>query len=156
MIAKGIRSEMSMKNYRPIIAALLGLLFYTCTDILVWQRVFETNNMVNFADLYHAGWFVSLAGYATVGVFSMWGAWKDCLFFLTSLLVSAFSGLEDLLYYVLDGKPIPETLPWLSHNPMIYQSSRAGLIMSAAFWMVVLIILYFMLYQRRTIRNSVL
>ncbi len=143
-----------MKNYRPILAALIALLFYTGTDILVWQRVFEANNMIHFANTYHTGWFVSLAGYASVGVFSMWGTWKDCLFFLASLFVGAFSGLEDLLYYVLDRKPIPNTLPWLAHNPMIYQSSRMGLIGSATLWLAALVGLYFLLYRRKTIQSQ--
>ncbi|HXQ37670.1 MAG TPA: hypothetical protein VN843_26920, partial [Anaerolineales bacterium] len=96
-----------MKKYRPVIAAITALMFYTIADILVWQRIFEANNMVEHADTYHIGWFVSLAGYATIGLLLMWGEWKDCLFFLTSLFVGAFSGLEDVLYYILDRKPMP-------------------------------------------------
>lgn len=135
-----------MKPYRPIVTACAALLFYTGTDILVWQRIFEANQLVKYANSYHVGWFVSLAGYATIGVVLMWGAWKDCLFFLTVLFVGAFSGLEDLLYYVLDRRPIPESLPWLANNPMIYQSSRTGLIISILFWIAMLTMLYFVLY----------
>ncbi len=57
-----------MKKYRPIIAAALALTFYTFADILIWQRIFETNQMVQYADIYHTGWFVSLAGYAILGL----------------------------------------------------------------------------------------
>lgn len=135
-----------MNKYRPIFASLIALLFYTSTDILVWQRVFETNQLIHFADSYHTGWFVSLAGYATIGVLLMWGAWKDCIYFLASLFVGAFSGLEDLLYYILDRKPIPASLPWLGNNPMIHASSRAGVIGSVAFWIGMLVILYIALY----------
>lgn len=142
-----------MRKYRPIIAALIAIFFYTITDILVWQRVFETHKLVEYADTYHTGWFVSLAGYATIGIILMWDAWKECLYFLLALLVGAFSGLEDILYYVLDKKPLPESLPWLSNNPMIYASSRTGLISSVLFWMVALVILYFALFlwQKRPI-----
>jgi hypothetical protein len=50
-----------MKKYRTVIATLIALFFYTVTDILIWQRIFETHNMVEYADLYHTGWFVTLA-----------------------------------------------------------------------------------------------
>ena len=138
-----------MRKYRPIIAALTALLFYTIADILVWQRIFEANNMVEHADTYHIGWFVSLAGYATIGLLLMWGEWKDCLFFLISLFVGAFSGLEDVLYYLLDRKPMPESLPWLDSNPMIYHASREGVLLSVLFWLTGLAFLYFWLYWRR-------
>ena len=138
-----------MKKYRPVIAAITALMFYTIADILVWQRIFEANNMVEHADTYHIGWFVSLAGYATIGLLLMWGEWKDCLFFLTSLFVGAFSGLEDVLYYILDRKPMPESLPWLDSNPMIYHVSRTGVLLSVFFWLTALVILYLWLYWRR-------
>jgi hypothetical protein len=135
-----------MKKLRPILTALVALLFYTVTDILIWQRIFEANQMVKYADMYHTGWFVTLAGYAILGMIFMWGAWKDCLFFLMTLFIGAFSGLEDVLYYVLDGKPMPEKLPWLSGNPLIYGDSREALIGSVLFWIAVLVVLYFVLY----------
>jgi hypothetical protein len=100
------------------------------------------------------GWFISLAGYAAMGVLLMWDNWKDCVYFLISLLVAAFSGLEDILYYILDGKPVPEALPWLANNPMIYHSSRTGLITSVLFWLILLVIFYFMLYQWKFTRRG--
>jgi hypothetical protein len=138
-----------MRKYRPILATLIALLFYTLTDILVWQRIFEAHNMVEYAGAYHAGWFVSLAGYATMGVMLMWGKWKDCLYFVISLAVTAFSGLEDILYYVLDRKPMPAALPWLESNPMIYGSTRVEVIASVIFWLIALVILWAILYMVR-------
>ena len=138
-----------MRKYRPIFATLIAVIFYTIVDILIWQRVFEANNMVEYAHLYHTGWFVSLAGYGLMGVLLMWGAWKDCLFFITSLFITAFSGLEDVLYYLLDRKPMPEALPWLDSNPMIYHASRTGVLLSVLFWMTVLVFFYVWLYWRR-------
>ena len=138
-----------MKKYRPIFAAALALIFYTFADILIWQRIFETNQMVQYADIYHTGWFVSLAGYAILGVVFMWGAWKDCLYYLISLLVGAFCGLEDVLYYLLDGKPMPASLPWLEGNPMIFHVSRLGVLGSVSLWLVGLVVLYLVLYQWR-------
>jgi hypothetical protein len=139
-----------VKKYRTVIATVIALFFYTITDILIWQRIFEANNMVGYADLYHTGWFVTLAGYAVMGTILLWGSWKDCLYFVTSLFVAAFSGLEDVLYYALDRKPMPEALPWLDGNPMIYISTREGVIFSVVFWLSVLVILYFFLYLWRT------
>lgn len=136
-----------MKHYRPILAAALALLFYTLADILIWQRIFETNQMIEFATIYHTGWFVSLAGYAILGIVLMWGAWRDVLYFLIALFVGAFSGLEDVLYYLLDGKPMPESLPWLEANPMIVHVSREGVIGSVSLWMMALVLLYLLLYR---------
>jgi hypothetical protein len=144
-----------MKKFRPIIAAALALTFYTFADILIWQRIFETNQMVQYADIYHTGWFVSLAGYAILGLVLMWGDWKDCLYFLISLFVGAFCGLEDVLYYLLDGKRMPDSLPWLEDNPMIFHVSREGVIWSVSLWLIALVGLYLLLYQwRRKARQS--
>ncbi len=138
-----------MVRLRALIAAVVGLLFYSVTDILVWQRIFEANQMVGYANSYHVGWLVSLLGYAAIGVIVMSDRWRDCLYFLTALFIGAFSGLEDILYYVLDGKPIPASLPWLDANPLIYQSTRLGLISSVLFWIAALGILYVALHLWR-------
>lgn len=138
-----------MKRYRIVFATAIALFFYTVTDILIWQRIFEANNMTDYAHLYHTGWFVTLAGYAIMGTILLWGSWKDCLYFVTSLFVAAFSGLEDVLYYLLDRKPMPEALPWLDTNPMIYHPTRGGVILSVIFWLSALVFLYFYLYGWR-------
>ena len=131
-----------MREIRPILAVALALFFYSVTDILVWQRIFEDHRLVEYADMYHTGWFVSLAGYATIGFVLLWGQWKDCLYYLVSLIVGAFSGLEDVLYYVLDGRPMPASLPWLGSNPMIGSVSRSGVLTSVFFWLALLLLLY--------------
>jgi hypothetical protein len=146
-LKRSMREMVYMKKYRPVLAATLALLFYTFADILIWQRIFETNQMVQYANIYHTGWFVSLAGYAILGIVLMWGAWKDCLYYLVALFVGAFSGLEDMLYYILDGKSMPESLPWLEGNPMIFHVSREGVIWSVSLWLVALVLLYLLLYQ---------
>ena len=135
-----------MTKLRPILAVTLALFFYTVTDILVWQRIFEYHRLVEYADMYHTGWFVSLAGYATIGLILLWGQSKDCLYYLVSLAIGAFSGLEDVLYYVLDGRPLPASLPWLGSNPMIGSVSRSGVLTSVFFWLSVLLLLYVGLY----------
>lgn len=139
-----------MKKFRAVLAATVALLSYTMTDILIWQRIFEANNMIHFAPMYHTGWFVTLAGYAVIGAILLWGSWKDCFYFVTSLFVAAFSGLEDILYYALDRKPMPEALPWLDQNPLIFETSRAGVIFSVVFWLTALVVLYYYLYWWRS------
>ncbi len=136
----------TMMKLRPVLAVALALFFYTVTDILVWQRIFEFHQLVEYADMYHTGWFVSLAGYATIGLILLWGQWKDCLYYLVSLAIGAFSGLEDVLYYVLDGRPMPASLPWLGSNPMIGSVSRLGVLTSVFFWLTVMLLLYVALY----------
>jgi hypothetical protein len=138
-----------MKRHRPIITAIIALLFYTVTDILIWQRIFEANQMTHYANTYHTGWFVTLAGYALMGLVFMWGSWRECLYFLAALFIGAFSGLEDVLYYVLDGKHMPLYLPWLDRNPLIFDTTRVGVLISVAFWMTSLIILYLVLFVWR-------
>lgn len=135
-----------MAKIRPILAVTLALFFYTVTDILVWQRIFEHYRLVEYADMYHTGWFVSLAGYATIGLILLWGRWKDCIYYLVSLAIGAFSGLEDVLYYVLDGRAMPASLPWLSSNPMIGSVTRNGVLTSVFFWLTIMLLLYVALY----------
>ena len=57
---------------------------------------------------------------------------------------------------MLDGKPIPASLPWLNANPLIYASNRSGVISSAVFWIGALLVLYTALYlwPRRAGRAS--
>jgi hypothetical protein len=144
-----------MNKYRSMLAAIAAILFYTLTDILIWQRIFEANQLTEYAPIYHNGWFVSLAGYATVGALLMWGSWKDCVYYLMALFIGAFSGLEDVLYYVLDRKPMPDSLPWLAGNPLIYHVSRTGVLFSVFFWLFALGILYFALYWWHRERKEV-
>jgi hypothetical protein len=132
----------------------MALVFYSLTDILVWQRIFETNQLVEYADEYHLGWSVSLAGYAAVGVVILADHWKDCIFYLATLFVGAFSGLEDVLYYLLDGRPVPTALPWLEANPLIFDSSRAGVIGSVIFWLLVLTLVYAIMFRSRGAPNA--
>jgi hypothetical protein len=44
---------------------------------------------------------------------------------------------------------MPDTLPWLEGNPMIYHVSRTGVLWSVLFWLMALVVLYVLLYQWR-------
>lgn len=109
--------------------------------------------MTYYANTYHTGWFVTLAGYALMGLVFMWGSWKECLYFLAALFIGAFSGLEDVLYYVLDGKVMPPYLPWLDPNPLVFDTTRIGVLISVFFWLSALVILYFFLFVWRKERS---
>jgi hypothetical protein len=84
----------------------------------------------------------------------MWGSWKDCAYYLTALFIGAFSGLEDVLYYILDRKPMPDSLPWLEGNPLIYHVSRTGVLFSVFFWLMTLMVIYLWLYWWRGDRRQ--
>jgi hypothetical protein len=45
---------------------------------------------------------------------------------------------------------MPEALPWLDGNPMIYITTREGVIFSVIFWLSALVALYFYLYWWRS------
>jgi len=138
-------------QFRALFAALIALLSYAVTDLLVWQRIFESNELIEYADTCRLGWFFLLTGYATVGVIMMSARWKDCVFFITAFGIGAYSGLEDVLCYVLDRKPLPASLPWMSGTPLIFGHSRTRVISSVQFCPAALTLLYVMMFiwQRR-------
>jgi hypothetical protein len=64
------------------------------------------------------------------------------LTFPLSLAILAFSGLEDILYYWLDGNALPTVLPWLNSNPLLLKPVTVNhILISAAFWIVFVIVL---------------
>ena len=130
------------------LALTVALFFYAKMDILIWQRIFETHELIDLGvGVYHWGWVQALFGFMILGVLLFYPDVRRMVTFPLSLGLLAFSGLEDILYYVLDGKPIPDALPWLADNPMIYHSSRTGLISSVIFWLILLAFLHFVLYE---------
>ena len=50
----------------------------------------------------------------------------------------AHSGLEDVLYYLIQLKPIPTELPWLDHAPLVLFSpvDSVSLFASVALWLL--------------------
>jgi hypothetical protein len=51
---------------------------------------------------------------------------------------------------------MPEMLPWLSNNPLIYGISRTTLIGSVLFWVAVLAILYIVFYTNIIVKEKTL
>lgn len=125
-----------MKRYW--LALTVAMFFYAQMDILIWQRIFEANDLIELGvGVYHWGWFQSLIGFMILGILVCYPNFRRMVQFPLTLAILAFSGLEDILYYWLDGKHIPAELPWLSSNPLILQPvTREALFVSACFWVL--------------------
>jgi hypothetical protein len=127
------------------LALAVSLFFYAKMDILIWQRIFETHRLFELGiGVYHWGWAQSLFGFMILGTMACYPCLRRMITFPLSLAILAFSGLEDILYYWLDGKPLPAALPWLDTNPLILRPVTVDrLLLSAAFWIVFVIVLDF-------------
>jgi hypothetical protein len=125
------------------LALVAALFFYAKMDILIWQRIFETHELYELGmGKYHWGWLQSLFGFMVLGVLLCYPSLRRMITFPLSLAVLAFSGLEDILYYWLDGKPVPALLPWLSSNPMLLKPVTVDrLVLSTLFWILVVVAL---------------
>ena len=109
-------SNLSTKNLLAALGlALLAVVFWSWQDILLWQRIFETNELWQFDSLYHRGWPVALYGFILFGalVFIVTHKYLTAATFAVLTWLLANSGLADILYYLLDGRSIPASLPWL-------------------------------------------
>ena len=126
-------------------ALAVAMFFYAKMDILIWQRIFEANELVDLGiGVYHWGWFQGLFGFMVLGILICYPNIRRMIFFPLSLAILAFSGMEDILYYWLDGKRVPAELPWLNANPLIMKPVTAeSLLVSAVFWLLIVVALYF-------------
>ena len=122
-------------------ALAVAIFFYTKIDILIWQRIFEEHKLTSLGiGMYHWGWLQSLFGFMTLGILICYPNRRRMVTFPLSLAILAFSGLEDVLYYWLDGKNIPAALPWLNSNPLILKPVTVNhLLISAVFWLLFVI-----------------
>lgn len=125
------------------VALAVALFFYARMDILIWQRIFETHSLYDLGvGVYHWGWIQSLFGFMILGVLVCYPNPRLMVTFPVSLAILAFSGLEDILYYWLDGKALPTVLPWLDSNPLLLKPvTVSNLLISAAFWIAFVILL---------------
>lgn len=137
-----------MRTLKVAALSAIALLFYTWVDILIWQRVFEANKLWEYADSYHFSWLVILMGFYVVGIIALLPNIRDCVLYMASLFLGAHSGLEDILYYVMDGRTMPDKLPWLGGDPLIFHTSSTGVITSALVWMSILVFAYW--YMQRS------
>jgi hypothetical protein len=122
-------------------ALTASLFFYTKMDILIWQRIFEAKGLGDVGiGVYHWGWLQALFGFMAIGSLLFYPHLRRMITFPLSLGILAFSGLEDLLYYWLDGRSLPAELPWLNHNPLLLRPvTDQSLLISALIWFLVVL-----------------
>lgn len=138
-------------------ALAIAIYFYTKMDILIWGRIFEKLKLTNLGiGVYHWGWLQSLFGFMILGILVCYPNRRRMITFPLSLAILAFSGLEDVLYYWLDGKIIPAELPWLNPNPLILKPvTFSNLLLSTLFWLLFVISLdVFGGWLTRAMRNT--
>jgi hypothetical protein len=122
-------------------AIFVSVFFYAKVDILIWQRIFETNELWDLGiGVYHKGWLQVLFGFMILGTLLFYPSLRRMITFPLSVAILAFSGAEDILYYWLDGRAIPAELPWLNSNPLILKPvTDERLLISAGFWLLVIV-----------------
>lgn len=142
-------------DMKPMIALFIALLFYVRADILIWQRIFETNELWWYDWIYHKGWFTMLYGFIVLGVFFL-NTWRERCFYGVSLYLCAFNGTVDVLYYWLDGRSLPQRLEWLDTHRFILFSpvTDVSLLLNCFLWLLFLVLLFFgLLHAERGIVN---
>lgn len=145
------------------LAVAVGLLGLSVSDALIWGHIFEADHMNHIASLdrvYHVGYLAMLACLIGVGMIAFWNWWS--LWYAAALGTLAESGLEDTLYYWLDRRPLPATLPWLDlQHPLIlfHPVTHDRLLLSVgiwlSFWAATLFALVFRRIGRRRRRSAV-
>lgn len=121
----------------------IALFFYVRADIMIWQRIFETDKLWHYAGAYHRGWYQMLLGLLAVGCLLL-PSWRERILYAVTLYILAFNGTNDVLYYWLDGKAVPQTLAWLDNHFFILFSpvTAENLIVNCLIWITVLFILH--------------
>lgn len=129
---------------RVSMAVAVGLVFYSLGDVLLWARIFEANHLSQYDPAYQTGHREILLGLIAVGVVLLWDAGAWALWWALSLYTLAWGGAADLLYYVLDGRAIPATLPWLNDNrliwPMFKPVTNSTLLLNVGLWVAVCVV----------------
>src|ERR1700716_362576 len=98
---------------RVVIALATGLIFYALSDILLWQRIFEAHRLYQYDTQYQSGHLTVLVGMISVGMVLLYESGTWAIWYALAFYTLAFSGLTYVLYYVLDGREIPNRAPWL-------------------------------------------
>ena len=129
---------------KTFLALAVALCFYALTDIHIWQRIFETDQLWQYAGVYHKGWFFSLYGLIALGVLLLNG-FGNKLFYGCTLYLLAFNGTNDVLYYWLDNRELPARLEWLDGHSLIFFKpvTDISLLASCALWLFLVFSFYF-------------
>lgn len=141
----------------------ISFLFITGIDINIWQRIFEANEMWQFAatlgnikpGTYHYGLSVAILGIWAVGITALYNNWKQISIYTLGMLVGLSTGWIDVLYYWLDGRAIPAELPWLNYPNLILKPVTAeNLVLSAIAGILITFLIPVIWASTRTEGNS--
>lgn len=121
---------------RVWIGALAGLVFISWQDAGLWGGIFERDQLWQYIGVYHAYWFRFLWALMALGFVWLWPRLDLAVLHAAMLYTLFFGGLPDVLYYWLQGRAIPDALPWLDAHPLILFSpvTRGNLIASTCLW----------------------
>ncbi len=139
-----------MIRWRVVALSGACLCAFAWQDVLLWQRIFEHNQLAQYSSIYCDGWRVMLDTVTLLGMVFLWRNKFEAAFFAGTLQIMAHVGAEDVLYYWLDGKMLPSNLPWLNDNPFTLKpvtgdSLLLGVGLWLALWVAVwLVMLAFM------------
>src|SRR5437867_11013044 len=126
---------------RTLLALILALGFIALRDSLLCQRIFGSHGLSAFDPEYQTGHVAILVGMMAVGAILLLDSGWWALWYQGALYTFAFGGVEDVLYYWLDGRAIPGLLPWLDPSRLILVRPLAGAVTSveplasAALWL---------------------
>jgi hypothetical protein len=122
---------------RAVAFAGLVVIIWSIQDIVVWQRFFEARGLWQFNDQYQFWHQAFLILLIAVGASQLRG--RSVLLVVAATWTLAYGGLADVLYYLLDLKPIPTTLPWLDHGwnqfVLLHPVTTTNLLLSTLAWM---------------------
>jgi hypothetical protein len=123
---------------KVVVALACGLFFYSLSDVLLWQRIFEAHDLFQFDAQYQNGHVITLIALIGVGVVMLWDVRLYALWYAGAFFSLAFGGVSDVLYYWIDHRVVPASMPWLNDNPFILFKPAGGwgLAASSAIWVV--------------------
>lgn len=101
-----------MIRFRVILIAVAALALFAWQDVMLWQRIFERGELWQYAGTYHDGWRVMRDALVIVGAALLWPRMAEMVFYAGTLFLFSVNGFVDLLYFWLDGKPLPAWLEW--------------------------------------------
>ena len=106
-----MRRNFNLWRYR--LSAILIFYAITIADIIIVEEIFRPTGVWEYIGYYHFAMFQILAPIIMIAGFILTLDWR----FPAYLFILLIFGLEDTFYYLLQGKEIPEQLPWLWGSP---------------------------------------
>lgn len=137
-----------MKN-RTLVLFVVSFVMYTWVDVLLWQRIFESHELWEFIPQYKRGWFMVLALVMATGAVAL-GDVKNSIWFVCAMWLSAWTGLEDVLYYVFDGRSLPEYYHWLEGSRLFLGYDKHSVLATAFLWQIIILSSFFWLKKWQT------